>query len=268
MSTSEEDLWHQNSSGIEGQVEPQNQFGSVLVAANFGQSLHDDLAIGIPFEDTAVQNAGAVNVIYDASSGLTSAANRILFQGNRGVADEDEPNDFFGASLAGADFGQTPHADLAIRVNENYSPQGPSGAVQVIHGTVAGIIPTSSDQYWTPPDLGDPNGRFGNLATANFGLGPHADLAIGMPSEQISGAPLAGAVATMYGSIVGLSTNGRQFWDQGAGLAGSPEPEDLFGSAVTTRRARLMPFRIQQHAFRRGAVIAVMFGSRKLAGGR
>ena len=228
----QEDLWNQDSAGIEGQVEQGDQFGTELAAGNFGQGLNDDLAIGVPYEDTTVQNAGAVNVIYGASTGLTSAANRILFQGDRGVAGVSEPAEFFGSSLATADFGYTPFDDLAIKVTEDYTPQGPSGAVHIIHGSSSGVVPSSLDQFWTPPDLGDTNGHFGPLAAANLGRGNQADLAIGMPFETVSGVPLAGSVAVMYGTITGLSPAGSQVWSQGP-LADAPEPDDNFGIVVT-----------------------------------
>lgn len=228
----QENLWHQDSTAVEGQVEQGDQFGATLTAGNFGRTLHDDLAVGVPYEDTTVENAGAVNVFYGGSTGLMSAANRILFQGDRGVAGVSEPGEFFGNSLAAADFGYTPFDDLAVKVTEDYTPQGPSGAVHIVHGSAAGLVPSSLDQFWIPSDLGDTNGHFGRLAAANLGRGNQADLAIGMPFETISGAPLAGSVAVMYGTVAGLSPTGGQSWDQGP-LADTPEPDDYFGTVVT-----------------------------------
>ena len=63
------EVWSQGSEGITGTPEAGDQFGYSLAAGNFGNSSQADLAIGVPFEDQAATNDGAVNVIYGATTG-------------------------------------------------------------------------------------------------------------------------------------------------------------------------------------------------------
>ena len=67
-------FWSQDSTGIAGAAETGDRFGSALAAANFGNSFHADLAIGVPFEDFGATDDGGVNVIYGSATGLTAAA--------------------------------------------------------------------------------------------------------------------------------------------------------------------------------------------------
>ena len=80
--------------------------------------------------------------------------------------------------------------------------------------------------------------QFGSVLTAwNFGRSSHADLAIGVPFEDLatSGATLvdAGAVHAVYGSATGLALATGQVWTQNtAGIKDSAEPGDRFGHSV------------------------------------
>src|SRR5436309_10040561 len=59
-----------------------------------------DLAIGVPFEDVGVNsNAGAVNVLYGSSSGLTGTGDQFWTQDATGT-DPSEAGDNFGAFVA------------------------------------------------------------------------------------------------------------------------------------------------------------------------
>ena len=58
------EVWSQGGEGVAGAPEAGDLFGYSLAAGNFGNSSQADLAIGVPFEDQAATNDGAVNVIY------------------------------------------------------------------------------------------------------------------------------------------------------------------------------------------------------------
>ncbi|WP_225821279.1 FG-GAP-like repeat-containing protein [Streptomyces naphthomycinicus] len=63
----------------------------------------------------------------------------------------------------------------------------------------------------------------------------YADLAVTAPSATVSGHKGAGYVAVLYGSASGLKTSTKQVFSQNsAGVPGSAEAGDRFGSAVTT----------------------------------
>ncbi len=98
--------WTQDSSGILDVAEPGDQFGYALSAWNYGKTSHADLAIGAPFEDivsassgTLQLDAGAVNVIYGSSTGLTSTGNQFWHQDSPNINGVSQPGDRFGNSL-------------------------------------------------------------------------------------------------------------------------------------------------------------------------
>ena len=63
----------------------------------------------------------------------------------------------------------------------------------------------------------------------------YADLAVGAPSATVGGKTKAGYVAVLYGSKSGLKTSTKQVFTQNsAGIPGTVEQGDQFGSALTT----------------------------------
>ncbi len=71
-------LWHQNITAVQGAAETGDRFGAALACGNFNLDLFDDLAIGAPGEAIgAVNDAGAVNVLFGSSGGLTATGNEL-----------------------------------------------------------------------------------------------------------------------------------------------------------------------------------------------
>ena len=132
-------MWSQGSQGITGTPEAGDQFGYSLAAANFGNSGQADLAVGVPFEDQAATNDGAVNVIYGATTGgLGAAGNEVWSQGGEGITGTPEAGDQFGYSLAAGNFGNGGQADLAVGVPFEDQAATNDGAVNVIYGATTG----------------------------------------------------------------------------------------------------------------------------------
>jgi FG-GAP repeat protein len=93
-------FWHQDSDGILDAAEAEDLFGFSLTAGDFNGSGHDDLAVGVVFEDVGgFQDAGAVNVIYGSATRLTATGNQRWHQNSTGIADAAEQFDGFGFSL-------------------------------------------------------------------------------------------------------------------------------------------------------------------------
>jgi hypothetical protein len=69
---------------------------------------------------------------------------------------------------------------------------------------------------------------------ADFNNDGFADLAVGVPAEDVGGIIDAGAVNVLYGSAAGLTGGGSQRFTQNTpGVGSSPEGLDEFGSALT-----------------------------------
>jgi hypothetical protein len=242
LSAAGNEVWSQGNVGITGTPEAGDRFGTSLAVANFGNGPRADLAVGVPYEDQAATNDGAVNVIYGSVGGLSTVGDDVWSQGGQGVAGAPEAGDLFGSSLAAANFGNGRRADLAIGVPWEDQAATDDGAVNVIYGAADGLT-VSGNEVWSQgsqgitgtPEAGD---RFGtSLTAANFGSGPRADLAVGVPFED-QAATDDGAVNVIYGGADGLSVSGDDVWSQGnLGIAGAPEAGDRFGSALGARRS-------------------------------
>ncbi|MEG4045723.1 FG-GAP repeat protein, partial [Microcoleus sp. Pol17C2] len=136
LSSLTNEIWSQNSLGIEGIAEAGDSFGSSLVTGDFNNDGYDDLAIGVLGEKVdAITGAGAVNVIYGSAAGLTSTGDEIWHQDSPGIDGSAETGDRFGASLATGDFDNNGYDDLAIGVSgENVGASDNAGAVNVLRG--------------------------------------------------------------------------------------------------------------------------------------
>jgi hypothetical protein len=58
-------LWSQNSRNVGGVAASQSFFGSALAVGDFDADGVDDLAVGCPYDDPGIVDAGSVNVLLD-----------------------------------------------------------------------------------------------------------------------------------------------------------------------------------------------------------
>jgi len=221
LSATDNQLWSQNSPGLHGSAESDDWFGEALAAADFDGDGYDDLAIGVPREDLlSISNAGAVQVLYGSSSGLTTVNDQWWTEDSPGLSDEAEPSDSFGRDLATGDFDCNGYSDLAVLASG-------TGSIHVLHGSALGLWATGSGPFTTAHNV---------LAAGDFDGDGCTDLAVGDSHADPGGLAQAGAAHVFFGSPgAGLTTTGSQYWHQGVpGVRGRPESEDEFGSALTT----------------------------------
>jgi hypothetical protein len=242
----EAQLFDQDSDGIVGQSETGDRFGWSLAAGDFNNDGRDDLAIGVPYEDeNSSTDSGGVNVIYGSRAGLnaTTIQNQLWTQGSDAIEGAVESADRFGAALAAGDLNGDGRDDLAIGVpGEQVGDFTTAGAVNVIYGSSTGLnAQTVADQIWTQDssniaDSAERADAFGSsLAIGNFNRSGAADLAVGVPGEDLDGITDAGAVAILYSAgATGLASTSNQFWSQNAtDIAGVAEASDRFGDSLT-----------------------------------
>jgi hypothetical protein len=240
LTTSGNQLWNQDSSGISGVAEDGDHFGASLAAGDFDETGDWDLAIGIPDENvSSTASAGAVAVLYGTAAGLDSAWNQLWHQDVSGVAGGAEPGDRFGVSVAAGDFDGNGSDDLAVGVpGEDLGSVTQAGIVAVFYSD-GSVLSATGNEYWDQDTLaGGPEGgdRLGvAIAAGDINGNGFSDLLIGVPGENVGSAPNAGAIHAVYGSASGLVSAGEALLHQdSANVPGVGEAEDRFGASIAT----------------------------------
>jgi hypothetical protein len=236
LTTSGAQTWHQDSSGIQGKAEKGDLFGWSLAVGDFDRSSpfvggYDDLAVGVPLEDIgSITNAGMVQVLYGASTGLTSR-DQIWHQDISGIKGACEAHDMFGYSLAVGNF-DTYYDDLAVGVPyEDIGNITDAGMVQILYGSSGGLTDRDETLYQGDGGLGggaEAHDRLGwSLATAGFnGQWNMKDLVIGVPYEDLGGTRDAGLVHIVFAAKRGHS----KIWHQNTyGVVDHAESNEKFG---------------------------------------
>jgi hypothetical protein len=145
-------LWSEASPGVAGKPTNDEIFGGDVAAANYGKDggshRYDDLAIGVPRGGPHL--SGAVHVLYGAAGGLSSRRSQLWSQASPNVPGTAEFGDDFGLSIAAADFGRGPYADLAVGVaSESVGPDEQfNGALNFFYGSSDGLASAGSAR-WT-----------------------------------------------------------------------------------------------------------------------
>jgi hypothetical protein len=212
----------QDTAGVPGISEADDNFGAALVAGNVNGDGFADLAVGAPGEDLAEADAGAVTILFGSSGGIGGAGAQLLTQGNPEIGDS------FGFSMDIGDFGggdelvvgapgETVGAAAAAGAVSQIDDPAGTPSEQLLYQGVGGLAgtPESDDLFgWA-------------IVSNDFNDSDGIDsLAVGAPGEDIGAVSGAGAVNVRYapgfGQPFGLTllTQDR------------PETDDGFGSAL------------------------------------
>jgi uncharacterized protein (TIGR03437 family) len=230
LTTNGNQYWQQGFADLPDMAEPNDNLGWAVAIGDFDGDGIMDAAVGAPGEDNG---RGLVHVLFGDLSGLTAVDNQVWKPGSDDFPGSWESGDFSGSALAAGDFNGDGFADLAIGTPGEDNNQG---AVNVLYGSEGNGLTLNGFGGFNQGNLegdGTQNGdRFGaSLASGDFNGDGFDDIVVGSPGEANSG----GLVHVLYGSSVGLRTNGNQRWRQGEdGIPGSRQSGDSFGYALAT----------------------------------
>ncbi len=240
----------QGTFGMKGFRQDDDAFGSALAAGDFNGDGFDDLAVGVPQEDSIVYdllpnsgagNSGCVNVIFGSGRGLDVTSvfgdqtNDQIIQNSLGLL---VSNQNMGASLASGDFDRDGFDDLAVGIPGDLVVAGGanftnSGSVQVYFGTSEGFSPRIRPVHRFKVNGGNvSNLRFGQaLTVGDFNGDLFDDLAIGSPFSAVAGMQ-AGVVRVHTGGLNGLNSAPTTFSQNSSGAVGVSQAGDEYGASI------------------------------------
>lgn len=200
---------------------------------DFNGDGYADLPVGVPFDDLGtaggrISDAGSINVLYGSERGVTARGDQLRSQRIPDIAEGAEQGDRFGHAMASVDFDRDGYADLVVAApGESIAGAQDAGVVHVLYGTSEGVGGHGSQLWDKQAAMGStpqPWDGFGTaLTVADWNRDGFADLAIGIPRDDVAGVKDAGSVAILYGSSDGLTAAGANTWTKDSpGIAGAP----------------------------------------------
>ncbi|MER5914863.1 FG-GAP-like repeat-containing protein [Streptomyces sp. NPDC001982] len=263
-------LISQNTAGIPGDAEKDDEFGDQVATADLNRDGYSDLVVGTPHEKTgSAEDAGTVVIVWGSKSGLsggTTVKNPQTLYGS-----------YFGLSITAGDFTGDGKPDLAISAQSDSA--SPSWRIRLIRGPFAKSGTTGKVSSYSPgidkpvltagrvsgdtkadlvvtgqkPDRdqlatavyykGTPDGiskaaTLRTAATAAIGdlnKDGYGDIVLGNPEEPADdpSGSTGGKIHVIYGTGSGPSATRRVSLSQNtAGVPDSSEYGDRFGQAL------------------------------------
>ncbi len=231
----------QDTPGIPGDLEEDDNFGQAYTAYDRNHDGCDDLVVSATGEDVnGFDNAGMIWAIPGSPTGLNTSGTTTYTQDSPGFPGSAEASDAFGWELAsGTTSDGTPFL-LITSVGENDG----AGAVHYVRTDVVSIITQNSVGV---PGTAEADDMFGSPLAVSDSF-----FAVGSVGEDFSGSLDAGMVHVFsHGAASTAPPPLAAATQNTAGVSGSAEPADFFGFSLS-----VLPYR-QSESMPVGAALAV-----------
>jgi hypothetical protein len=149
LSSTGNDQWTQDSTGIRGKSEVGDGFGSSLRTGKLNGDGIGDLAIGNPGEDVlTLVDAGEISVLFGSASGPNATGDQVFNQNSDGILGTAEAGDALGTSLKAGNFQGDSFFDVAVGVpGESVNGKTNAGQINVLFGATNGLS-SADDETW------------------------------------------------------------------------------------------------------------------------
>ncbi|WP_249126188.1 trypsin-like serine protease [Streptomyces sp. A2-16] len=230
----------QNTAGVSGGAEENDQFGSALAVVDHNLDGYTDLVVGTPAEDIgSAADAGLVQVLYGSAEGLTKGPAELALEQGQGagsiLASASEAGDRMGHSLAaGVTTAGDPYLVIGVP-GEDLDGLANAGSSFYLRGSTNRAINQGSAGVHGTVEAED---RFGTTVAAS-----PQHLAIGTPYEAIGTADDSGGLEILSHTLSadGIPTPlaGIDQDSTAPEISGASEAGDKFGFslAMTSYRA-------------------------------
>jgi hypothetical protein len=207
-----------------------DHFGYAVASGDFNDDCFADLAIGVPGANNGI---GEIVMFEGSNAGLVPWSQVVISPG--ALNSDDITGDAFGDALAVGDFNHDGYDDLAAGA---YRDDGGAGAVGIMYGGPGGL--SGAGGTWINQDTGtvpgarEANDEFGfSLAAGDFNGDGFADLAVGVPFEDIGTTIDSGCIDVLLGSASGITTNSSSAFDESTGaIPDNTETSDDWGYSL------------------------------------
>ena len=239
--------FHQDTYGIPGRNEENDQWGSTLISGDFSEDGIDDLIVGSPNESIGEkQQSGSITILYGSIDGISSHKSTRIHQGSFGIQDSNEAFDRWGSVLTTGDFNGDSKLDVVIGAPaEGSGAFIRTGAITIIPGT-AGLLTSREaitihqDEIPLNLDISHADHWGDALGSVDVNGDGKTDLLVASSAKSIGTQFDSGTITLLWGTKNGIVPENSKYLDQNiSGIPDDNKSMDYWGRLGTSSELTL-----------------------------